>query len=94
MGDQVFLKLHPYVQTSVATRANHKLAFKFFGPFRVLERVNELAYKIQLLAGALGHHVFHVPQLRRALLPGMVASDQLPIPTDVPVILVQVLQRR
>lgn len=93
VGDQVFLKLQPYVPTSVATCANHKLAFKFFGPFRVLERVNEVAYKIQLPAGALVHPVFHVSQLRRALLPGMIANDQLPIPTDVSIVPVQVLQR-
>uniref|UniRef100_A0A453RBY7 Integrase catalytic domain-containing protein n=1 Tax=Aegilops tauschii subsp. strangulata TaxID=200361 RepID=A0A453RBY7_AEGTS len=30
VGDQVFLKLQPYIQTSVAPSANHKLSFKFF----------------------------------------------------------------
>lgn len=39
VDDQVFLKLQPYIQKSIATRANHKLTFKFFGPFRVLERI-------------------------------------------------------
>lgn len=32
VGDWVFLKLQPYVQSSLAPRANQKLAFKFFGP--------------------------------------------------------------
>lgn len=32
VGDLVYVKLQPYVQTSVATRANHKLSFKYFGP--------------------------------------------------------------
>jgi hypothetical protein len=36
VGDLVFLKLQPYVQFSFATRANQKLAFKFFGPFPVV----------------------------------------------------------
>ncbi|KAK1647967.1 hypothetical protein QYE76_065772 [Lolium multiflorum] len=40
VGAEVFLRLQPYLQSSVARRANHKLAFKFFGPFRVLERVS------------------------------------------------------
>ena len=44
-GDKVFLKLQPYVQSSVAPRANHKLAFKFYGPFEVVERVGEVAYR-------------------------------------------------
>jgi ribosomal protein L21E len=30
VGDWVYLKLQPYVQTSLAHRANQKLAFKFF----------------------------------------------------------------
>jgi ribosomal protein L21E len=29
VGDQVFLKLQPYVQSSLARRAHQKLAFKF-----------------------------------------------------------------
>jgi hypothetical protein len=39
VGDLVYLKLQLYIQTSIAPRANHKLSFKFFGPFLVLQRV-------------------------------------------------------
>jgi hypothetical protein len=35
MGNWVFLKVQPYVQQSIAERASHKLAFRFFGPFQV-----------------------------------------------------------
>jgi len=36
VDDWVFLKLQPYVQTSVADRSSQKLAFKYFGPYKVL----------------------------------------------------------
>ena len=39
MGDSIFLKMQPYIQSSIAPRANHKLAFKYFGPFPITEKV-------------------------------------------------------
>jgi hypothetical protein len=39
VGDLVFLKLQPYVESSLAPSANQKLAFKYFGPFVVLQCV-------------------------------------------------------
>ena len=38
-GDMVYLKLQPHVQSSVASRGNHKLAFNFFGPYKILQKV-------------------------------------------------------
>jgi hypothetical protein len=46
VGDQVFLKLRPYVQSScLAPRANQKLAFKLFGPFTIIDKIGAVAYK-------------------------------------------------
>lgn len=35
VDELVFLKMQPYIQSSLANRSNQKLAFKLFGPFRV-----------------------------------------------------------
>ena len=60
VGDWVYLKLQPYVQASLAQRANQKLAFKFFGPFQVIARVGDVAYKLKLSEDLAIHPVFHV----------------------------------
>jgi hypothetical protein len=62
VGDKVYLEFQPYVQTSLAPRANQKLAFKFFGPFRILQRVGSVAYKLDLPPSSSIHPVFHVSQ--------------------------------
>ena len=67
MGDWVYLKLQPYVQASLAPRTNQKLAFKFFGPFRILARVGAVAYKLEVLVSSSVHPVFHVSQLKKSV---------------------------
>lgn len=63
VGDWVYLKLQPYVQASLAPRANQKLAFKLFGPFQVISRVGSVVYKLKLPDTSAIHPVFHVSQL-------------------------------
>lgn len=69
IGDWVYLKLQPYIPSSLAPRSNQKLAFKFFGPYKVIDKVGSVAYKLQLPSSASIHDVFHVSQLKKALPP-------------------------
>ena len=46
VDDMVFLKLQLYLQTSVATCAYHKLAFRYYGPDHVIWHVNDVSYEL------------------------------------------------
>lgn len=93
VNDLVFLKLQPYVQSSVSRRSSQKLSFKFFGPFKILNRIGSIAYRLELPPGSHVHPVFHVSQLRRS-------PEQLQVTTQLPSDLVayqvpeRILQRR
>lgn len=60
VGDLVYLKLQPYIQSSVAPRSNQKLSFRYYGPFKVLARVGTVAYHVQLPDECKIHPVVHV----------------------------------
>lgn len=68
VGDQVLLKLQPYTQSSIANRPYPKLAYKFYGPYQILERVGKVAY----------HPVFHVSQLKPFTSDHTPVFDHLP----------------
>ena len=59
-GDWVYVKLQPYRQRSLKPTALGKLSPKFYGPFQVLHKVGEVAYKLDLPASSLIHPVFHL----------------------------------
>lgn len=88
VNDKVFLKLQPYMQSSVAAKANQKLAFKYFGPFQILEKVGAVAYKLALPSSSMIHPVFHVSQLKAMVprkvrvstsRPGVMDATQIPL---------------
>lgn len=80
IGDWVFLKAQPYAQTSLAVRTNHKLAFRYFGPFQVLDKIGDVAYRLKLPEDCTIHPVVHISQLRKAAQPS--AGEPIrPLPT-------------
>jgi hypothetical protein len=93
LGDLVFLKLQPYVQSSVACWASHKLAFKFFTPFQILERIGKVAYKLDLPPEAAVHPIFHVSQLKLSL-GGNTVGTSLPSHLTLFQVIERILQQR
>ncbi|KAL0294180.1 UNVERIFIED_CONTAM: hypothetical protein Sangu_2520300 [Sesamum angustifolium] len=67
VGDEAFLKLQPYKQTSVALRKPLKLYAKYFGPYKVLEKVGKVAYKLAQPPEAKIPPIFHVSLLKKKI---------------------------
>lgn len=76
-GDSVFLKLQPYIKSSIASRDHQKLSFWFYGPFKILHRIGKVAYKLNLPVDAKIHLVVHVSQLKKHVPTTVVVSADL-----------------
>jgi hypothetical protein len=94
VGDQVYLKLQSYVQSSVTNRANQKLPFMLFGSYTIFQRVGTVAYKLKLSDSSLIHPVFHVPQLKLAIGGRHVVIPSLPVTNEPLQVPIQVIGRK
>ena len=62
----VFLCLHPYKQSSLKLKGNKKLAPKFYGTYKFLQKIGFVSYKLEL-PPSLVHPLFHVSCLKKVI---------------------------
>lgn len=79
-GQWVYLKLHPYRQTSVQKRVSQKISKRFYGPFQILRCIGSVAYELELPASSRIHPVFHVSLLKTCH--GQPTSQVVPLPLE------------
>jgi hypothetical protein len=78
VGDLIFLRLQPYRQSSLKRSGVEKLMSKFYGPYRVIRRISEVAYELELPEGSKIHNVFHVSCLKKAVRQQVSISEEFP----------------
>ena len=79
VGDWVFLRLQPYKQMSLKqAKKDNKLSPKYYGPYKVLQKIGTMAYKLELLAPSRVHPIFHVSYLKKVI------GENLPVQTIFP----------
>jgi hypothetical protein len=67
VGDLVFFRLHPFKHSSLKMNGVEKLKPHFYKPCKVIRRVWEVAYELELLEGSMIDNTFHVSYLKKAL---------------------------
>ena len=76
VGDCVFLRLQPYKQMFLKqAKKDNKLSPKYYGPYKVLQNIGTMAYKLELPASSRVHPVFHVSCLKKVI------GDKIPVQT-------------
>jgi hypothetical protein len=72
----VFLRLQPYKQMSLKkSKKDNKLSRKYYGPYKVLQKIGTMAYKLEFSASSRVHLVFHVSCLKKVI------GDKIPVQT-------------
>ena len=81
VGDLVYLRLQPYRQSSLKKKGVEKLKPRFYGPYKIIRKVGEVAYELELPQESKIHNVFHVSSLKKTLGQHIAPSTEL-LPLD------------
>jgi hypothetical protein len=76
VGDWVFLRLQPYKQMSPKKQnKENKLTPKYYGPYKVLQRIGSRNYKLEFTPFSCVHPTFHVYFLNKVI------KNKIPVQT-------------
>ena len=78
MGDFVYLRLQPYRQSSLKKKGAEKFQPRFYGPYKIIQKVEEVAYELELPPESKIHNIFHVSNLKKVVGQQIVTSSKLP----------------
>ena len=74
-----FLRLQPYKQMSLKqAKKDNELSPKYYGPYKALQNIGTLAYKLELYASSRVHPFFYVSCLKKVI------GDKLHVQTMFP----------
>jgi hypothetical protein len=76
--DLVFLRLQPYKHSSLKKSGKNKLKPHIYEPYRVIRRVKEVEYELELSEGNKIHNFFHVSFLKKVLGQHVTTSTYIP----------------
>ena len=79
VGDWALLRLRQRTASSLPQAVGGKLKPRFFGPYRVVELINEVAVRLELPPRARIHNVFHVGLLKKYQGTPPTEPPQLPL---------------
>ena len=60
------------------SKKDNKLSSKYYGPYKALQKIDTMAYKLELPASLRVHLVFHVSCLKKVI------GDKIPVQTIFP----------
>ena len=75
-GDWLILRLKPYKKMSLKKiNKDNKLAVEYYGPYKVLQNIGGMAYKLELTSSSRVHPMFHIFFLQNVI------NDKIPYQT-------------